>query len=365
MIDNEYIVIGSEEKCRYFERILDFGGDGIEAIYNQLFPEYQKIFIRILKKIVGSEDHFGYNLKQVINYYRDKKESQPNVSQRKLLTQIEKKHEIDFLKNEIESLTKSDFKKLLRDPKSRNPQNEINKYPYNDFISNLEAYVPRIILDDLYKEYKDIALKNFPDNISEYKLHELLEHLPLEKLRDLFEKSYKKYNGKSYATIETNFNATQERIHCPKDEGSDIKYYVDMFCENYLISIDVIKNGYGKCLSITSEWIDKINDDSDFQNYLSDFQWQGCTTLKYFKEYEKFLWRNNKLDENKSVFIEEYVVLKKCGLMYNLMQNEKKEENEKSETITNQYNTIVALIKELKILQVLCGKGIKQPDEWL
>lgn len=344
MIDNEYIVIGSEDECRSVQRPLDFGGDKIEDEYIQLFPEYQRIVLSILKELVGSHEYFGYNLEQVIKYFSDKKVSQPDVSQLKLCKQIYSKREVDFYRKKIKSLTKNDFKKLIRDPKSSKSE-DILKYPYDDLIENLIYYVPQNIMYDLYKEYSDRVFENFPDNVPELKLHELLEYLPIKKLQYIFEKSLADFEEKSIATIQTSFDKAKTRVFCPQDEGSDIQYNVDMFCQNYLISIDVIKNGFGKCFSIDAEWINKINADEDFQNYLSDFQWQGSTTLSYYKEYEKFLWKKNKLDKNKSIFIVKYAVLKKIGLFCDFI-----EKGEIKKSKINQYNAICALIKELKVL---------------
>lgn len=82
IMQDSLLFYGCEDEVKGYIRQLDFAGAGeIEAKYNSLIPSYKRIVNQTLAKLLGENDHFGYNLSAILTDYKN---ADSSVAQRKI-----------------------------------------------------------------------------------------------------------------------------------------------------------------------------------------------------------------------------------------------------------------------------------------
>lgn len=114
--------------------------------------------------------------------------------------------------------------------------------------------------------------------------------------------------------------------------GKVTKNILKAFCENYLISMELLQKGHGKIFVLNRKYKDKIKDVGKECPKLKE----GTTLLNVLKSCEKVMKQKNIITgANESLIIEKYAVMKKNGQYLGLNQEQK---NAVNHLIENLYN---------------------------
>ena len=151
MTHDEYYCIGTEEEVKEFHRKLVFDDEQIENTYNKLLPRFQKIVTDVIFTLNGSQEHFGYNFKQLIKAFGKKPEEpeEKNIVTQYLISQklsedIEKKF-LNSASNEFVALDKDTINKRLDRAKKTASLNPTNKN--TDIYQFVETICDYLLID--------------------------------------------------------------------------------------------------------------------------------------------------------------------------------------------------------------------------
>lgn len=348
MKSRDFLFAGTEDECKLIKRIIDFDGDEIEESYNKLFPVYQNCVYNILLKLAGEgeTEHFGCNLKQMMDSLKDYEVDQPII-----INAIEKKYNVDCFNEFLASLSLDFLRELFQKTGDNLPQGVKNKIKGKDLKEFSQELSKNSILSYLkfipVNQLKDSVEIVLDDRKTKMKnLDNLLLPIPEEKeFKEIDDAIRGKEGTKDFDKIE-------------KDKET-ITYF-ELFCDFFLINLNILKYGHGKCISVDEKWRDECYKDEGFNKFLVSYPKGSLSVYECFEKYEGYLKKCGRLGKDKSIFKEEYVVFKKIGVFYNLKRNKKN-----SKKKINIYEAIITLINELLILQRFGPRGVNRPDEWI
>lgn len=196
---------------------------------------------------------------------------------------------------------------------------------YEQLNSEYKKYV-MCLIDDLCDGNDNIGynVKQVVDTFRQYQVSQnsvavvISESLPSFSGTEIdIVKRLGKIKGQS--TITTNTKTTNT-----KKSGKTTKNILKAFCENYLISMELLQKGHGKIFVLNRKYKDNIQDVAEECPKLKE----GTTLLNVLKSCEKVMKQKNIITgANESLLIEKYAVMTKNGQYLGLNKEQKKAVN--------------------------------------